>query len=866
MSPSMASPGAAGAAPVTQFTFRKGVHLPAIKSPPKMPLIDPSNPASSPSQAGGSASVVASPSPAEFARLGSGAGAGADTPVSMRPTKGAPSAAASPAGLELADLRNAGNDDDAEESQHYKLSKPYVARPFVEAPAKTAQGPNAQGAEFVTPSVASNEWADWHLKQSGGKAAPKESPEKEKGTKVLVATRPGGLGSGAPAEDGGEKDPPVRNQSVSAGDAILDVGGLDSERDAASAAPAKDNTEAATVAAGANGMTLSQKKRSTVAADLSDREAAELALEKQRTHRYAIVGGLIVLVILIILFGYLWGGNPEDYVSESTARTIAVTTSESSLQKLIVDNSTLSRGSVLGDHVAYRTLTEYNLATAAATTRVLANGSVTAEKIASGALEAGVAAALLNTHLIGGGTSAGDLDIKTGASGKMSLITGMGGLTIDTLHSGGLISTLNPGPVSIASNTLTATVNEQATISAKGVALAASTGDASVKSTSGKASVEGASASLASTSGKVSVSAATDLSLQAPLGAMNLSASSVNLASSSSMSLESSSSMSLEASSAMSLAASSITLSAPEGDLLLQGKNIVLEGAVQTSVTVLGAMDLVTVTTTAATNATNATSTTTVGYEIDFAALPSTLLQFSGVVPGAVTLTVKNCDAAHAGIEVTLLNTLTSSLARTAPLLQLSQATCSGVFASSIPSGASSSISCVGPLPNAPSGDHTRVLCQRVLGGASSLSAVAANGTIGLSDGVGNSPVPGSVSLNATAGLINLHLTTSNDLGNNWGTNVGSNGYLRASFWLINSEVTSAHSGVQFTLVASGSTPSQTCVLNNPCSGKNKPGSEGVFLITKQELVPGVGALVTVTLAAGQVFPGEVISYIFTLV
>jgi hypothetical protein len=115
-----------GNAPVTQFTFRKGVHLPAIKSPPKMPLLDSAGAGAGAGGSGSAAASVASPSAAgspaaiEFAKLGD------DTPPASRPVTAAASAsaAASPAGA-------AANDD--EDAQHYKLSKPYTAKPFVEA-------------------------------------------------------------------------------------------------------------------------------------------------------------------------------------------------------------------------------------------------------------------------------------------------------------------------------------------------------------------------------------------------------------------------------------------------------------------------------------------------------------------------------------------------------------------------------------------------------------------------------------------------------------------------------------------------------------------------------------------------------------
>jgi hypothetical protein len=330
---------------------------------------------------------------------------------------------------------------------------------------------------------------------------------------------------------------------------------------------------------------------------------------------------------------------------------------------------------------------------------------------------------------------------------------------------------------------------------------------------------------LRSTLGETLVSAGTNVRISAPAGVANVTAATV--------SVKATSSLSLQSNDLLNLAASRVVVKAP----------------VQNSVSA------VSMSSTIAVNG-------TISYVIDFANLPSSLLQFSGVVTGPVTITVQNCDATTAGIDVKLLNALTSSVAQSAPLLQLSQATCSGGFAASIASGASSSISCVGPLPNAPANDTSRVLCARQVGAASSLSAVSANGTLGLSDGVAE---PGSVNITATAGVINLRLMTGNDAGYNWGLNTGSNGYLRASFWLYSPEFSSAHSGVQFTLISSGSLPTQSCGAF-PCSGKNKPGSEGVFLITNQQAVPGMGVLVTLTIAYGQVFPGEIISYIFTLI
>jgi hypothetical protein len=153
----------------------------------------------------------------------------------------------------------------------------------------------------------------------------------------------------------------------------------------------------------------------------------------------------------------------------------------------------------------------------------------------------------------------------------------------------------------------------------------------------------------------------------------------------------------------------------------------------------------------------------------------------------------------------------------------------------------------------------------RDLTNGTALFTVSANGTLGLSDGSSGAANPGSVTLNATAGVINLRLTTSNDAGYNWGLNTGTNGYVRASFWLYTSEFTSAHSGVQFTLVSSGSYPTQSCGAF-PCSGKYKPGREGVFLVTQQEAVTGVGTLVTLTIASGMVFPGEIITYFFRII
>lgn len=108
-SPAAASPG--GLAPATQFTFRKGVHLPAIKSPPKVPLVNEHT------QPAAAAAGLLSPSQAEpaspvFAKLG-------DSPKAAARSPSQP--------IEMAQMRGNDSSDD-DESQLYPRSKVVPAK------------------------------------------------------------------------------------------------------------------------------------------------------------------------------------------------------------------------------------------------------------------------------------------------------------------------------------------------------------------------------------------------------------------------------------------------------------------------------------------------------------------------------------------------------------------------------------------------------------------------------------------------------------------------------------------------------------------------------------------------------------------
>jgi hypothetical protein len=725
--------------PATQFTFRKGVHLPAIKSPPKVP-----------SEVGAAASSDDA-SPASHA-------------VASSPVKGS--------ALELAGnavgSRAVGVDGEEEDSlagrvkptvrkkQIRQFSTPnvemvssfecgscifYLIHSYImlnlhfvlflcgltcpippQASGKVAPGPTSPGPEFMSPS--SSEWAEWHAKQSGESGAASSGSA---GNKSSVLS-------------------PVRSPSVSQGQAIIELGSFDSERTA--------------------------KKRVPAAED-------ELTLaEKHAAHRKKIwltVAGVgAVFLGLLIAFGYFWGNNPEHYVSDEQVKTVAAeTVAAAKLQSSTNNNTTiitqLGSRSVIGEYIALDTITDENMADGSIGSSSLIDGSVTADKldttsvsdfmldVISGAgLFTNVTAITSKANF--GLTASKDISFTSGKNNGVTIAAGVGGLTIDTLHTGSSGGRTDfPGSTSIRTD---------------GLSIAAS--------------------STALTTDGFSITA---------------SQTSINT-------------------DGLSITSSLMSVSAPVQSVI---STIVLTGLTN--------------------------------YVIDFANLPSSSLRFTGSVSGPINVTVVNCNAAYAGIELRLLNTLTAT-GSDAALLSFSRDTCSGVFNSTVASGSSNTIECVGPLPNAPTDQlSTRVLCTRAVGSAAGVSDFKASGTIGLTDVVSGVVTvnPGSVKINATAGVVSLTLTSRDDIHRQWGSGTAVGTYSKASFWLYNSLVTSAHAGVQLTVLQAGSAPSANS------NGGGLAGGDGAFTINKQHLVPGVGILITVT-NVGTTYPGEILTYLFSLI